>query len=52
MKGIARYGKGYEARIKVRGITYRLGTFQTVEDAHAAYCRAAVKFHGEFARFR
>ena len=52
MKGIARYGKGYEARIKVRGITYRLGTFQTVEDAHAAYCRAAVKFHVEFARFR
>ena len=38
------------AQIRVDGRLIRLGTFPTEEAAHAAYCDAAKKYHGEFAR--
>lgn len=43
------YGTWF-ASITVDGNVVYLGTFPTPELAHAAYCDAALKFHGEFAR--
>lgn len=51
-KGVTRRKKGkpYEAVIMCRGVYHYLGTYDTAEEAHKAYCRAATKLHGEFAR--
>lgn len=43
-KGSPRFG----ARIRVKGTLIHLGTFDTKEEAHAAYCVAARKHFGEF----
>ncbi len=40
----------WEARIGKGGKKYHLGSFPTPEEAHAAYCAAAQRIHGEFAR--
>ena len=40
----------YKARIYVDGHVKYLGNFDTPEKAHAAYCEAAHKLHGQFAR--
>lgn len=40
----------WRAVIKIGGNQISLGLYSTPEDAHAAYCKAAVKYHGEFAR--
>ena len=39
----------WHARIVVKGKTHHLGNHVTAQQAHAAYCAAALKFHGEFA---
>lgn len=41
----------WRAMIKVDGIKRHIGHFDTPEEAHAAYCKAAEKYFGEFARF-
>lgn len=42
--------KRWRATIKIHGRQKYLGQFATLEDARAAYDRAAVEMHGQFAR--
>ena len=53
-KGVYKDGKTprYRAEIKANGKRYRLGSFQTAGQAHAAYLAAAQRLHGLFARAR
>ena len=41
----------WHVQIKADHKTYNLGYFDDKTLAHSVYCRAAEKFHGEFARF-
>lgn len=51
LKGVSMTGSGrYQSRIYVGGVVHRLGSYDTPEQAHAAYSAAAPKFHGDFAR--
>ena len=43
--------KKWASQIKCKGITYYLGMFKSEEEAHCKYKEAAIKLHGEFARF-
>ncbi|MCI0598713.1 MAG: HNH endonuclease [Beijerinckiaceae bacterium] len=49
-KGASRNGSRWQAQIGVNGKQIYLGRFRTPEEAHAAYCEAAVKYYGDFAR--
>ena len=40
----------YKAQIYKKGKLYYLGSYNTAFEAHKAYCKAAKKLHGEFAR--
>lgn len=52
MKGVYRKANGrFRAQIRIEKRLISLGTFRTVGEAHTAYCEAARKHHGEFARF-
>lgn len=50
-RGVKRCREAWQARIRVDGEVVHLGTFDSPELAHAAYCSAADKYHGEFARY-
>lgn len=49
-KGVVPHQGKYRAKIKKDGKRYHLGTFESPEDAHAAYCAEASRLHGDFAR--
>lgn len=50
-KGISLYEGKYQARIGHDGKRIYLGAFNTPEEAHKAYCKAAKELHGRYARF-
>ena len=43
-------GKKWCAQIRLNGKSIYLGLFDNPEDAHAAYCEASSKIHGEYGR--
>lgn len=50
-KGVCWYvNQGWIARITVDNKRIFLGSFQTAEEAHIAYCKASIKYHGRFSR--
>lgn len=50
MKGVSMDRGRYRARITLNQKTVFLGSFGTADEAHRAYCEAAPKVFGEFAR--
>jgi hypothetical protein len=49
-KGVGRENRRWRADIMVDYQRHYLGTYDTPEEAHAAYVEAARRLHGEFAR--
>ena len=49
-KGVHYFRGKYQSQIWVNGKNKFLGRFDTAEAAHAAYCEASAKYHGEFGR--
>lgn len=51
-KGVSwdKENRKWKAQITHGGANHSLGRFDTPEEAHAAYCKAAEELHGEFAR--
>lgn len=50
-KGVSPRGKKFRASIQHNGKHIHIGYFDTALEAHVAYCRKALEFYGEFARF-
>ena len=50
IKGVSKQGRGYYAKIQVRGKSFYLGTYETPELAKECYDFAAELAFGEFAR--
>lgn len=50
LKGVSQKGSRFVARIQSGKRRLSLGSFETAEEAYAAYCRAAAVHHGDFRR--
>lgn len=51
-KGVRRSRSRWRAQIRKHGKRYDLGTYGTRKEAYQAYCDAAHRLHGNFARLR
>jgi hypothetical protein len=49
-KGVTPHQGKFRARIRLHGACTDLGVFDAPELAHAAYCTASAKIHGDFGR--
>jgi hypothetical protein len=49
-KGVGRHGKRFRAYMSQRGRFVSFGCYDTPEEAHAVYCKAAKEYFGEFHR--
>jgi hypothetical protein len=49
-KGVKKCRGKWQARIMASGVNVHLGSFCSTKEAHAAYCAAAVRNFGDFAR--
>ena len=49
LRGVELHGAKWRARIWVEGNRIELGSYDTVEEAQAAFAEAADRFYGEFA---
>lgn len=47
-KGVYKKRSKYQSTIRIEGKTYYLGTFNTIEEAHAVYTEKARQVHGEY----
>lgn len=50
-KGVSPLRGKFVSQVKLNGKSHHLGTFDTPDEAHAAYCIKARELFGEFARF-
>jgi hypothetical protein len=51
LKGVSKNRSKWRARIKVNGVLHRLGNYETAHEAHEAYVKASLNFHGAFSHF-
>ena len=49
VRRVNRIARPFRAAIQKDGLRISLGNFETAEQAHDAYVKASIKFHGEFA---
>ncbi len=49
IKGVQKHGNKYRVYVGLRGIRHLIGSFDSIEEASAAYQSAALRLHGEFA---
>lgn len=49
-RGVSYFANGYMAQISYKNRSLYLGRFKTAEEAHVAWCEAAKKLRGEFAK--